>query len=99
MRITDDGHVTIPEPLRARAGLTPGTEVEFQLVGDGLVIVRRAGTPTADGTPARPPAVLSQGPYPGKGAALVALTLAQEELGRTTGMTSEEHLAIFGDED
>jgi AbrB family looped-hinge helix DNA binding protein len=36
MRITSKGQVTIPAPLRERAG----TEVEFELDGDAVRIVR-----------------------------------------------------------
>jgi AbrB family looped-hinge helix DNA binding protein len=36
MRITIKGQVTIPQALRERFGLFPGTEVEFVPEGDGL---------------------------------------------------------------
>ncbi len=36
MRVTSKGQVTIPKQLRDRAGLTPGTEVEFAL-DEGIV--------------------------------------------------------------
>lgn len=36
MRITAKGQVTIPAEIRARAGLLPGTDVEF-LIEDGVV--------------------------------------------------------------
>ncbi len=39
MRITSKGQVTIPQEIRERAGMTPGTTVEFVLEG-GKVIVR-----------------------------------------------------------
>ena len=41
MRLTSKGQVTIPQAVRERLGLTPGTEVEFEIVGDA-VRVRRA---------------------------------------------------------
>jgi AbrB family looped-hinge helix DNA binding protein len=40
MRITSKGQVTIPAPIRARTGLLPGTEVEFELDGEAVRIVR-----------------------------------------------------------
>ena len=41
MRITSKGQVTIPQEIRAEAGLLPNTEVEFELVG-GTVRIRKA---------------------------------------------------------
>ena len=38
MRVTSKGQVTIPKPIRDRAGLTPGTEVDFS-IEDGVVTV------------------------------------------------------------
>ena len=43
MRVTSKGQVTIPQAVRERAGLVPGSEVEFALDEDGAVILRRAG--------------------------------------------------------
>jgi AbrB family looped-hinge helix DNA binding protein len=40
MRITSKGQVTIPAEIRERAGLLPHTEVEFELDGDVVRIVR-----------------------------------------------------------
>jgi AbrB family looped-hinge helix DNA binding protein len=40
MRITSKGQVTIPVGIRERAGLLPGTEVDFELAGDSVRIVR-----------------------------------------------------------
>jgi len=34
MRITTKGQVTIPQHIRDRLGLTPSTEVEFDIVGN-----------------------------------------------------------------
>lgn len=39
MRITKSGQVTIPADIRARAGLTPNTEVTFQYDGTGVRII------------------------------------------------------------
>ena len=36
MRITSKGKVTIPQAIREKLGLLPHTEVEFEIVGDGL---------------------------------------------------------------
>jgi AbrB family looped-hinge helix DNA binding protein len=40
MRITSKGQVTIPIALREEAGLLPNTEVEFELDGGAVRIVR-----------------------------------------------------------
>jgi AbrB family looped-hinge helix DNA binding protein len=40
MRITSKGQVTIPVDIREKAGLLPGTEVDFELVDDSVRIVR-----------------------------------------------------------
>lgn len=41
MKVTSKGQVTIPQELRERHGLLPGTEVEF-LEEDGIVTLRKA---------------------------------------------------------
>ena len=41
MKITTKGQVTIPEPLRRRLGLLPGTEVRFE-EADGCAVIRPA---------------------------------------------------------
>ena len=41
MRLTTKGQVTIPQEIREKLGLHPGTEVEFEIV-DGTVRIRRA---------------------------------------------------------
>lgn len=41
MKITSKGQVTIPQQIRERAGLLPGTEVEFVLTGK-KVFLRKA---------------------------------------------------------
>lgn len=48
MRITSKGQVTIPQEIREKAGLLPGTEVEFELDGEA-VRIRRSETPIAPG--------------------------------------------------
>jgi AbrB family looped-hinge helix DNA binding protein len=40
MRITSKGQVTIPVEIREKAGLLPHTEVDFELDGDTVRIVR-----------------------------------------------------------
>jgi AbrB family looped-hinge helix DNA binding protein len=40
MRITSKGQVTIPVEIREKAGLLPGTEVDFELDGGTVRIVR-----------------------------------------------------------
>ena len=44
MRITSKGQVTIPQAIRDKLGLLPHTEVEFEIVGDG-VRMRKARKP------------------------------------------------------
>jgi AbrB family looped-hinge helix DNA binding protein len=41
MRVTDKGQVTIPQDIRERAGLMPGTDVEF-VEENGRVVIRKA---------------------------------------------------------
>jgi AbrB family looped-hinge helix DNA binding protein len=40
MRITSKGQVTIPVEIREKAGLLPGAEVDFELDGEGVRIVK-----------------------------------------------------------
>lgn len=40
MRITSKGQVTIPVNIRERAGLLPGTDVDFVLDGKSVRVVR-----------------------------------------------------------
>lgn len=42
MRVSTKGQVTIPLPLRERAGIVPGTEVEFLEDGERLYIQKVA---------------------------------------------------------
>jgi AbrB family looped-hinge helix DNA binding protein len=41
MRITSKGQVTIPQAVRERAGLMPGTDVEFVFEGETVVLRKR----------------------------------------------------------
>ena len=43
MRMTSKGQVTVPLHIRERAGLVPGSEVEFEIDDGGLVRLRRKG--------------------------------------------------------
>jgi AbrB family looped-hinge helix DNA binding protein len=40
MRITSKGQVTIPRDVRERAGLMPGTDVEFEIEDDVVRLVK-----------------------------------------------------------
>ena len=46
MMVTDKGQVTIPKALRDELGILPGTEVDFERVGETVVIRRAARTNT-----------------------------------------------------
>lgn len=41
MKITTKGQVTIPADIREKAGLLPGTDVEFQVGPGGKVFIRK----------------------------------------------------------
>lgn len=41
MRVTSKGQVTIPQVVRRRLGIEPGSEVDFQLDDDVVRLVRR----------------------------------------------------------
>lgn len=43
MRVTSKGQVTIPQEVRRRLGIEPGTEVDFQVDDDIVRLVRRPG--------------------------------------------------------
>jgi AbrB family looped-hinge helix DNA binding protein len=47
MPVTVKGQVTIPKPIRDRLGLTPGSKVDFEVVADGQVMLRKAEAPPA----------------------------------------------------
>jgi AbrB family looped-hinge helix DNA binding protein len=66
MRITSKGQVTIPQELREKAGLLPGTEVEFVLDA-GMVHIRKVEPPLRPGRGAQIVARL-------KGSATVKMT-------------------------
>jgi antitoxin PrlF len=40
MRVTTKGQVTIPQKIRERLGITPGSEVDFELDDAGARLVR-----------------------------------------------------------
>lgn len=42
MKITQKGQVTIPLPIRRRLGVRPGSEVEFIVEGDRVVVRKQA---------------------------------------------------------
>lgn len=42
MRVTSKGQVTIPQAVRRRLGIEPGTEVDFEVDNDAVRLVRRA---------------------------------------------------------
>lgn len=42
MKITTKGQVTIPQHIRERFGLLPGTEVEFKVEGNTVRLVKKA---------------------------------------------------------
>lgn len=43
MRVTSKGQVTIPKAIRDRAGISAGSEVEFRVDGDAVVVERVRG--------------------------------------------------------
>ena len=51
MKITSKGQVTIPQAVREQAGLLPHSEVEFEVLANGDVVIRRSWLET-DGTEA-----------------------------------------------
>ena len=44
MRITSKGQVTIPEAVRKKTGLLPGTEVEFDVTNGKVVLTKARGS-------------------------------------------------------
>ncbi len=54
MRVTTKGQVTIPQAVRRKLGIEPGSEVDFQLDGQGARLVRAKGTRGASARDARP---------------------------------------------
>ena len=43
MPVTVKGQVTIPKPIRDRLGLAPGSEVDFEVDGQGRVFLQKSG--------------------------------------------------------
>lgn len=43
MKVTTKGQVTIPQELREKAGIVPGSEVEFHAEGDKLYLRKVEG--------------------------------------------------------
>lgn len=43
MRVTEKGQVTIPKPIRDQLGIAAGSEVEFQVDRDRVIIRKVAG--------------------------------------------------------
>jgi antitoxin PrlF len=43
-KVTTNGRITIPRPVRDLLGIGPGDSVEFRPVGAGRVIIEKAGT-------------------------------------------------------
>lgn len=41
MRVTSKGQVTIPQEVRRRLGVEPGSEVDFEVDGNTVRLVRR----------------------------------------------------------
>ena len=50
MNITSKGQVTIPQEIRNRFGLKPGTQVEFVAEGDKVMLIakKRSSSPADD---------------------------------------------------
>ena len=46
MRVTEKGRVTIPKDLRDALGIGAGTEVEFERLGDTIVLRKISDGPT-----------------------------------------------------
>jgi AbrB family looped-hinge helix DNA binding protein len=45
MKITSKGQVTIPQAVREQAGLHPNSDVEFEVRGNGEVVIRLVAAP------------------------------------------------------
>jgi AbrB family looped-hinge helix DNA binding protein len=43
VKVTSKGRVTIPKRVHDHLGIRPGDAVEFQIVGDGRVVLFKAG--------------------------------------------------------
>lgn len=44
MRVTAKGQVTIPQPIREKLGVTPGSEVDFVEDGDRVYLLKKNGS-------------------------------------------------------
>ena len=44
MQVTTKGQVTVPVLIREQLGIHPGTEVEFEVVGDTVVLRKTKGS-------------------------------------------------------
>jgi len=44
MRVTSKGQVTIPQQIRERLGIQPGTEVEFEIQGDAIKVTKASSS-------------------------------------------------------
>ncbi len=44
MQVTSKGQVTVPVEIRERLGIHPGTEVEFEVVGETVVLRKVQGS-------------------------------------------------------
>ena len=53
MRITSKGQVTIPQHIRERCGLLPGTEIDFVVETDGRVVLVELDGPGPGGRQTR----------------------------------------------
>ena len=49
MRVTSKGQVTIPQAIRDELGIQPGAEVDFEVDGEAVRIVKTAGSRRGDG--------------------------------------------------
>jgi AbrB family looped-hinge helix DNA binding protein len=74
MRVTSKGQVTIPIEIREQLGIHPGTEVEFEVEGNGARL-RKVGAG-------------------GRGAALVEHLRRHGAAAATTGMSTDEIMAL-----
>lgn len=64
MTLTSKGQVTIPQEIRERLGLRPGTRVVFDVVGNSVRIRRAEEQTTGDILVARMRAVARRAPGP-----------------------------------
>ena len=48
MRVTQKGQVTIPKHIRDKAGIRPGTEVDFRLEDGRIQVVKRSAAKSGE---------------------------------------------------